>query len=288
MKTTLFQKLLCVLTLLFALSAGQPLKAQWVVYDPAQFANMIKSLANEVQLLTNTANTLQETRNILNTAIRTKEEIENIYSLQWQVQEALKMARSVSNLKWSDLDGIAQDALGLSVDPTVYLPRLPETNMLRYALQLDPNVYNSRLLYSMLVGINASSEPLEDIISFDDVSRQAALHQFAVAEMRDQKKIQTALSYNQLADEMISQARELMDAVKRDQQFKMTEAERLSTLKQCQDVLVKSMEMKLEADELLRSITENPSRSRNAMLQSYRNQLVRKALAEEPQMKYGR
>ena len=269
------------------LLTGHPLKAQFVVYDPAQFTNMIQSLANDLQVIANTSKTLRETRNILNTAKRTKEEIENIYSLQWEVQEAFKIAKEISKMKWSDLDEISRKALGLSVDPSVYLPLLPETAPLRHALSLGPSTSNTQHLYSLLVGINQASSPLEDYAAFDEVSKQLTINRFAMAEMTDQKKIQAALSYNQLADEMISQAKELMQAVKRDGQLTMNEAERLATLKQCQDVLVKSLEMKLQADELLRSVSERTSVSRDALLQSYQNQLVRKALAESPQRKYG-
>lgn len=287
MRPSFFQKVFYTIAFLGAFSMSHPLKAQFVVYDPAQFTNMLRSLANDLQVISNTSKTLRETKNILSTAKKTKEEIENIYSLQWEVQEALEIARDVSRLKWSDLDEVTQKAMGLSVDPNVYLPLLPETAPLRNALRQEPGTSSTRNLYSLLVGIHQRSAPLVDYADFDEMSKQVTIHQFAMAEMTDHKKIQAALSYNQLADEMIEQAKELMQAVKRDRQLTMNEAERLAALKQCQDVLVKSLEMKLEADELLRSVGEQSSESRDALLQSYRNQLVRKALAESPQMKYG-
>ncbi|EMR02301.1 hypothetical protein [Cesiribacter andamanensis] len=281
------KKSLCMLAVLLALSVARPLQAQFVVYDPVQFTNMVKSLANEVQLISTAAKTLQETKDILNTAIRTKQEIENIYRLQWQVQEALKVAQSIKDLKWSDLDPLTRAALGLAEDPLVYLPELSGTDRLRLMLQREPTQQATRQLHGLLVGFNSRSAPLQDLVAYEAISRQTTLSQFALAEMREQKQIQAALSYAQLADDMIYQARELMEAVKRDQRLSMNEAERLHSLRQCQEVLMKSMEIKLEAGELLRTVTEQPSRARDELLQSYRNQLVRKALAEEPQMKYG-
>ncbi|WP_224995070.1 DUF4141 domain-containing protein [Cesiribacter sp. SM1] len=266
---------------------GQPLKAQWVVYDPAQFANMIKSIANEVELISKAGKTLQETKKILNAAVRTKEEIENIYSLQWEVQEALKIARGIQDLKWSDLDGVTRSAMGISVDPMVYLPELPETDWLRPALRAKPNPHNARLLYGLLTGLHAASDPVPDLVSYDALNQQTLLNQFAFTEMSAQKKMQAALSYHELAEEMIYGARELMEAVKRDRRLTMNEAERLNALKQCREVIQQSIELKLEADELLRTATEQPSASKKALLEAYRNHLVRKALAEEPQMKYG-
>lgn len=270
-----------------SLALIQPLQAQFVVYDPAQFANMIKSIANEAQLISNAAKTLKETKNILQTAIRTKEEIENIYHLQWQVQEALKVARGIKDLKWSDLDGVTRAALDISIDPIEYFPDFSGTYHIRQALRLQPSAQHARQLYGLLVGQPVKGELPQDLASFEKAGVQLTLNQFAVSELRDEKKVLAALSYYQLAEEMIYQARELMEAVKRDQRLTMNEAERLHSLKQCQDVLMKSMEIKLEADELLRSVTEQPSRARDALRQSYRNQLLRKALAEEPQMKWG-
>ncbi|EMR00711.1 hypothetical protein [Cesiribacter andamanensis] len=287
MKAIQLKKSLCLLLVLLAFSATRPLQAQFVVYDPVQFTNMVKSLANEVQLISTAAKTLQETKDILNTAIRTKQEIENIYRLQWQVQEALKVAQGIKDLKWSDLDELTRAAMGLVEDPLVYLPELTGTDRLRQVLQREPTLQTTRQLHGLLVGISSQTGPLQDLVAYEAISRETTLSQFALAEMREQKQIQAALSYAQLADDMIYQARELMEAVKRDQRFSMNEAERLHSLRQCQEVMLKSMEIKLEADQLLRSVTEQPSRAREELLQSYRNQLLRKALAEEPQMKYG-
>lgn len=269
------------------LQAGQELHAQFVVYDPAQFANMLKSFANEIQLIVNTANTLKETKNILSTAIQTKEEIDNIYTLQYDVQDALKVAKGIADLKWSDLDFVSQKALGISLDPNVYLPGIPETEELRKTLGMDPTSYNARQLYSLLVGLNAYSTPLESFADFDRLSKNARINQFAMAEMTGQKKLQTAMSYNQLADEMIGQANELIREVKRDRRLTMNEAERLSLLKQCKEVIMQSMDLKHQADEMMRNVAENQSTSREALLQAHQNQLIRKALAESPQMKYG-
>ena len=287
MKLLKIRKIIGAFSLMGFLSLFNTLQAQFVVYDPAQFGNMIKSLANEVQVISNTAKTLHETKNILQTAIKTKEEIENIYSLQWRVQEALKVAGNIRDLKWSDLENVAQQALGVPIDPQVYLPKIPESYPLRQSLGGAPTVEGTRELYEILVGLYSESGPLNSYADYSRLTKELTINRFSLAEMTEQKKIQTALSYNQLAEEMIVQARELIRAVKTDRWLTMNEAERLSLLKQSQDVLMKSMEIKLQADELLQAVAEEPSHSKEALMQSYRNQLVRKALAETPQMKYG-
>ena len=287
MKIVEIQKVMGSFFIVGILSLFNPVQAQFVVYDPAQFGNMIRSLANEMQMIVKATQTLQETRHILRTAIRTKEEIENIYSLQWKVREALKMAENVRDLKWADLEMLAQQAVGVPIDPKVYLPNIPEAYPLMQSLGAAPTVGNTRDLYELLVGIYSASPPIDSYADYIQISKGLAINQFSLAEMTEQKKLQTALSYNQLAEEMIEQAKELIRAVKTDRWLTMNEAERLSLLKQSQDVLMKSMEMKLQADELMKSVAESGSKSKEALRQSYRNHLVRKALAETPQMKYG-
>ena len=276
-----------VLLLLTGLSFFQSLQAQFVVYDPAQFGNMIKSLTNEVQLISKAAQTLRETRKILETAVRTKEEVEHIYSLQWEVEEALKRAGTIREFRWAGLDDFTRLTSGLSTDPAMYLPDITGNDFLRRGLGSSPGLTNARRLYELLTGLHSESLPVPSYAAWEQLSKRSILHRFSLEEMRQQKKVQAALSYNALAEEMIAQARELIQAVKTDQWLKMNEAERLSLLKDCQEMLGRSMEMKLESDELLRSVAEENSSAKEALLQAYRNRLVRKALAETPQLKYG-
>ncbi|WP_017733360.1 hypothetical protein [Nafulsella turpanensis] len=275
--------LLCWLGLSFL----QPLQAQFVVYDPAQFGNMIKSLANEIQLIAKATETLKETRHILETAERTKEEIENIYSLQWEVEAALERAGSIRELRWAGLEGFAVRISGLSTDPQVFLPELTGLGPLRNGLGSAAGVENARRLYRLLSGLHAASPPLASYAEWEALTEHTLLYRFSLEEMSKQKKVQAALSYNELAEEMIAQAGELIRVLKSDQWLKMNEAERLSLLKECQEVLDRSLQMKLESDELLRSVAEENSASKEALLQAYRNRLVRKALAETPQQKVG-
>jgi hypothetical protein len=47
------------------------------------------------------------------------------------------------------------------------------------------------------------------------------------------------------------------------------------------------MELKTKSDEMIRSVIEKESISKGALKQSYKNALLRKALAETPQTKFG-
>lgn len=261
-------------------------QAQFVVYDPAQFGNMLQSIAQQAKQAITAAKTLTETKNILVQAKAAKEEIENLHKLHRDAQEALKIARGIVDLKWSDLDFLTGKALGVSVDPHIFMPNINGTVAIRHTLKSTPGAQSAKELYNLLTGIN-SFKSAERFDIFEKQHIESLMNQFAYAEMSDQKFLQTAMSYNTVADEMIAGANELIGAVKTDKRFSMNEAERIATLKQCQDVLLKSLELKTKADEMIRSVMDKESVAKQALKQSYKNALLRKALAETPQIKYG-
>jgi hypothetical protein len=261
--------------------------AQFVVYDPAQFANMLQSIAQQAKQAITLGKTLSETKNILQQAKATKQEIERLHKLHQDAREALKMAKGIVDLKWSDLDLITSKALSVSIDPHIFMPDIEGTDALRRVLQSAPNSAAARELYGLLSTVN-SFKGVTSFAQFEQKANEALVNQYAFSEMSDQKMIQTALSFNTIAEDMISQANELIEAVKRDKRFSMNEAERISTLKSCQDVLLQSFELKLQADKLMRTTIENQTQSTQAARQSYKNALFRKALAQTPQIKFGK
>jgi hypothetical protein len=261
-------------------------KAQMVVYDPAQFGNMLQSIAHQAKQVITASKTLTETKNILLQAKAAKEEIENLHKLHREAQEALKIARGIVDLKWSDLDVLTGKALSVSVDPHIFMPDMEGTQGIIYTLKQAPSSGSAKELYSLLTGIN-SFKGADSFEAFEEQLNGALVNQFAYTEMADQKMLQTAMSYNVVAEEMISQANELIQAVKKDNRLTMNEAERISTLKGCQDVLLQSLQLKTRADEMIRSVIESGSASKSALKQSYKNALFRKALAQTPQSKYG-
>jgi hypothetical protein len=273
---------ICLLLVLWSNFA----RAQMVVYDPAQFGNMLQSIAHQAKQVLTAGKTLTETKNIFLQAKAAKEEIENLHKLHRDAQEALKIARGIVDLKWSDLDFLTGKALGVSIDPHIFMPQLPGTQGLLHSLQGAPGVGNAKELYSLFSGVT-SFKSAESFTDFEKRLQEALVNQFAYSEMSDQKFIQIAMSYNQVADQMITGANELIQAVKTDKRLTMNEAERIATLKQCQDVLLQSLELKTKADEMIRTVIEKESLSKGAIRQSYKNALLRKALAETPQTKYG-
>ncbi len=271
----------------FLLLVSQASKAQFVVYDPAQFGNMIKSMVTQSQHLGAALKTLSEAKKIWDQAKQTREQIQGLHKLHRDVQDALKIARGIKDFKLANLDELASHVLELPIDPDVYMPGLPQTDRLRGILSEHPSVANTRELYELLAGLNSRSLPLNHYEEFARQNKQTQAREFALAEMTDQKKIQTALSYSQLAEEFIEQATELKEAVKLDGRLTMNESERIQALKSCQELLMQSFELKLKSDELLQSVATHDNKAKEAVQQAYGNALFRKAFAETPQMKYG-
>jgi hypothetical protein len=247
---------------------------------------MLQSIAQQTKQAVTLAKTLTETKNILEQAKATKQEIEGLHKLHRDAREALKLAKGIVDLKWSDLDFITSKALGVSIEPHIFMPNIEGTQDIRRVLASDPTSAAAKELYSLLSAVN-SFKHVTTYAQYEQKANQALINQFAFSEMSDQKRLQTALSYNTIAEEMVSQANELIQGVKTDKRFTMNEAERISILKQCQDVLLQSFHLKLQADELMRSTIENKTQSTQAVRQSYKNALFLKALAQTPQMKFG-
>jgi hypothetical protein len=274
--------------LLGILISSSPLvQAQMLVYDPMQFSNMVQSIAQQAKQVLNSAKMLTETKNILTQAVRTKEELQNLHQLTRKAHEALKVARGIVDLKWSDLDPLTKKALDLEAHPHRYLPDSPLKQPLLEALQKDPTATSVQELYALLSGITSYSDPSGSYSGFTSQQQGSLLSQFSIEEMADQKRLQAALSYNQMAEEMIGQAHELMTAVKTDFKLTMNDAERLTSLKQCQDLLLQSLELKLKSDELLQVSGRKSGSAKHLLQQAYKNALFRRSLAQAPQVKYG-
>jgi hypothetical protein len=278
LKTSIALILLCI--------SSQTLNAQFLVYDPMQFSNMVQSIAQQTKQAITTAKTLTETKNILKQAIRTKEEIENLHKLTREAHDALKVAKGIVDLKWADLNIFTEKAADISIDPHVYLPDGPLRQRLGETLQGAPTANNAKQLYTLLSGLTSFYNPVRHYTDFIGQMNESLLNQFSVEEMAGQKRLQAALSYNQLADEMIGQAHEMMTAVKTDFKLTMNDAERLTTLKQCSELLVKSVELKVMSDELIGETMKKGNSAKHSLQQAYKNALFRKSLAETPQARY--
>jgi len=86
---------------------------------------------------------------------------------------------------------------------------------------------------------------------------EAAVSAYAYEEMARKRKIDVAMGYYKIADEMTRQSVELNATLKNPGRYSMTEAERLASLNTANENMIKAMQLRVEADKLLGETTKN-------------------------------
>lgn len=267
--------------LLIALLAFYKISAQGIpVIDVAHIAFTI---ANGVKLddqLDNQIRQIEEAKRIF-------EKVDDIKELQYEVQEALKMVESVKDLKWSNIAEEIFTALDLSIEPHYYIGAFPLADRLSNAYN-QPNIAIGAMdIFNMLSGFNSDEPFFQTYMAFQNSAKENATSQYAFSEMADKKKIQTALSFNLMAEQMLEKADEMRQVLLINERFSMTEAERLTSLKLCNDYILESFELKLQSDELIRSVLEDQNELKKLGIRMYSNDLFRESIAIIPQYKFG-
>ncbi|MEN7551846.1 hypothetical protein AAG747_28275 [Rapidithrix thailandica] len=257
-------------------------QAQFKVYDPILHKNNKKSLSHTLADLVKNTQHLQKLRTTLKVLIRSKEELEKKYQLQWQVREDLKKVFSVRNLDWADLRSFARLSGQVPTHLDAYLGPVPYQGQVGQLLQADGNRYGHvKELYAWVTGMD-SGHPFRP---GKEREKQRALMGFALEEAGDRQKIQLALSYQSLSEELLQKAESLQAALRKKSRFSMTEAERLQGLQQCKTYLLQSLELKTQADQMIRSVIKNRNPAKNKVISSLYYRLLGEGIRKVPQWK---
>ncbi len=205
--------------------------------------------------------------------------VSDIYDLQENYQQHLRQARSIAQLGWSDLVNSQQQALALSTDMDAYVPAYENVEALKAAYQSLEGLAGSLALYQELEGFGADTRLPQNITALQQMLESLSLNRAAFDEMAYKKKLQVALSYNQVADDLLTKAQELSEALLVNERFSMTEGERLSGIKQAHDYILQSMDLKLASDQLILDVMEEAEESNAGPVKRYQQQLTRQELA---------
>ena len=116
--------------------------------------------------------------------------------------------------------------------------------------------------------------------------RGLSVNRAAFDEMAYKKKLQVALSYNQVAEDLLEKAQELSQALLVNERFSMTEGERLASIKESHDYILQSMDLKLQSDQLVLEVMEEAEQSKAGPLKHYEQQLERAVLSATPLYEY--
>jgi hypothetical protein len=134
-------------------------------------------------------------------------------------------------------------------------------------------------LYQQLDGFGAETTLPADLLVLENSLADLSVNRAAFDEMAFKKKLQVALSYNQLAEDLLEKARELSQALLINERFSMTEGERLISIRQAHALILQSMDLKLQADELVLEVMKAAETSKAAPLRNYQQQLEREVMA---------
>ena len=205
--------------------------------------------------------------------------VSDILDLQENYQQHLRQASSVRQLRWSDLVNSQQQAMSLATDMDAYVPAYENIDQLKAAYESLEGLSGSLALYQELEGFGADTRLPQNIRALQMMLENLSVNRAAFDEMAYKKKLQVALSYNQVADDLLAKAQELSQALLINERFSMTEGERLSGIKQAHDYILKSMDLKLASDQLVLDVMEEAEESKTGAVKQYQQQLSRQELA---------
>ncbi len=249
-----------------------PSRAQFIVIDPGDIAATIVNggiLVKTNQVIKD-ANELAQ--NISNT-------VHNIRELQQNIDRALYEVKAL----------IQGDALGISnivfeMDATARI----ETNIGAYMNGLLPGEHDMIVGYGN-VNVSLGADLLQQVFEYGIDESLPALEQLIPGQVEKvvnreiyeyasaRKKIEIALTYNQLAEVMLTKATQLNEILRRgintgnseDDVLKMNEAERIRLFETSASYVRKSLDLKLQCDQLIKQEVSRARPLQEKVLQIY-------------------
>jgi hypothetical protein len=289
MKKLLYPALLALLCFLPARDS----QAQFVVNDPIHMGVHITEFARKLREWSDTFQNYQvvlDAKRIADQAKTIQGTISNIsgqvrdltdqgLSLQRQIQADLARVQGVVNLRISSPVELYARAMAISQTGGInaYMPALSQAARLRSALT-SANQSDIASVYQIFnrFDVTRPGNPLSSA-NYEATKQEGAVSQFALEAMNHKKKVETAFNLQKVADEMTAQSTELLATLKNDGRYKMTDAERLATISTCNDNMVKAIQLRKQADEIL---TESAKAGEMTKIveSSYQDMLSQKAM----------
>lgn len=208
--------------------------------------------------------------------------VSDIYNLQQEYQDHLKQTETVQDLRWANLVNSQAHALSLQPHMNAYVPGYENIGTLKQAYATLEGMEGALALYRELDGFGADTHLPASYIALQQMLEDLSVNRAAFDEMAYKKKLQVALSYNEVAGDLLEKAQELSQALLVNERFSMTEGERLSSIKQAHDYILKSMDLKLSSDQLVLDVIHEAEEQQTGPLKHYQQQLERQVVAETP------
>jgi hypothetical protein len=236
--------------------------AQFVVNDPLHMGVHISDFAKRLAQWAETVQNYQVIKDARTIAGVTKDitgEVKDLTSeglaLQRQIQADLRKVNTIRDLRISNPEQLFARALSMAgkSSGTSYMPHFSKAQRLRIALQNNNPEEDIKTIFSVFSRTGGDSDTNGRMSAAEYVERreEAAVSAYAYEEMNQKKKIQTALNYYKIADEMIEQSIEMNATLKNPGRYAMSEGERMAMMNASNENMVKAMQLRQEADKLL-------------------------------------
>ena len=229
---------------------------------------------------------LEKIEDQLEVSERIEETVNDIYQLQDDYQEFLKQAETVQDLRWADLVENHAQAMSLETHMDAYVPAYENIGTLKEAYATLEGVGGALSMYRELDGFGSDMPLPATVTALQQQLEDLSVNRAAFDEMAYKKKLQVALSYNQVAADLLEKAQELSQVLLVNERFSMTEGERLASIKQAHDYILQSMDLKLQSDQLVLNVADEAEDSQAGPLKQYEQQLERQVLAATPLFSY--
>ncbi|ALJ01670.1 hypothetical protein [Rufibacter tibetensis] len=241
--------------------------AQFVVNDPIHMGVHIGEFAKRLAQWSETVQNYQVIKDARTIAGVTKDltgEVKDLTSeglaLQRRIQEDLRKVHSIVDLRISNPAELFARALAMSggSSGTHYLPHFSKAQRLRIALQNKNPEEDIKTIFSVFSRTSGDSDANARMSSTEYVERreESAVSAYAYEKMNQKKKIQTALNYYKIADEMTGQSIEMNATLKNPGRYSMTEGERMAMIHASNENMVRAMQLRQEADRLISESTQ--------------------------------
>jgi hypothetical protein len=242
-------------------------QAQFLTTDvphiAVQVAEFAKKAGDWVKTLQNyqvvrDAYTVATTAKDISTRIRDiSSEVKNLTSdaldLQNQIQNDLKKVASIKDLKLANVPQLMNTALDLTATKgglTTLFPSISRAGRLQTALATRGTA-DVQTVAGIMNTFQVGSSTRMTFQQVQTAGQETALAGLALEGMQQKSKIQQAFDKQRIADELTAQAAETQATLKNENRYKMTEAERLSSLTNVQNSLMEANRLRGEAEQLL-------------------------------------
>jgi len=210
----------------------------------------------------------------------TKEKVEATETLQYDYREFLRQTTSTENLTISNAENEIEVIEQVAASSGHFNGYSFANHLYKVYHQQTEPLAKSQLLYEQLIPYNETIIFTQSV-PFQEYQKARSLNVAAIEEMSQQRKLQLANAYQQLAQSKIEKASELQVLLTTNEAFSMTEAERLEKIKIMQEYLQSSQHLKVKADQLIQQ-SAKPSFSKAQVLNSFKLSQQRKVLGSTP------